>query len=339
MAQGRDIVYPDADDHLAALLTGARRARLEALGRFRIHHGSPGGLPGDPAAYLERLGDAAGVVLGWDLPVEVMRRAPNLEVVSYLGTGAANFVDLAEAVRLGIAVCNTPGYGDNAVAEHALALLFAVARRVPRLDRGLRQAGQGAGQRAECGESQPGFDLRGKTLGLVGLGGIGARMAELAHALGMEVKAWTRNPSPERAQRLGVVFLPLEELLETSDVISLHLLLTPETEGLLGPEELDRMKPDAVLVNTARAELLDQAALVERLGDGRIAAAGLDVFWNEPLPADHPLLELDNVVLTPHVAFNTPEAIAAMMDIAIDNLVRYFEGSPINVVAGPRRES
>jgi D-3-phosphoglycerate dehydrogenase len=339
MAQRRDIVYPDADDQLAALLTGARRARLEALGAFRIHHGSPG----DPAAYLECLGAAAGVVLGWGLPVEVMRRAPRLEVVSYLGIGAANFVDLAEAVRLGITVCNTPGYGDNAVAEHALALLLALARRVPRLDRGLRQAGrgagQGAGQGAEWGQSQPGFELRGRTLGLVGLGGIGARMAELARALGMEVKAWTRNPSPERAERHGVAFLPLEELLETSDVISLHLLLTPETDGLLGPEELDRMKPDAVLVNTARAELVDQAALVERLRDGRIAAAGLDVFWNEPLPADHPLLELDNVVLTPHVGFNTPEAIAAMMDIAIDNLARYFEGSPINVVAGPRRKS
>jgi D-3-phosphoglycerate dehydrogenase len=335
MAEARHIVYPDADDQLAALLTGARRLRLEALGAFRIHHGLPGGLPGDPAAYLERLGDAAGVVLGWDLPVEVMRRAPRLEVVSYLGTGAANFVDLAEAVRLGITVCNTPGYGDNAVAEHALALLLALARRVPCLDRGLRQAGQ----RAKWGQSQPGFELRGKTLGLVGLGGIGARMAELARGLGMEVKAWTRNPSPERAERHGVAFLPLEELLETSDVISLHLLLTPETDGLLGPEELDRMKPDAVLVNTARAELVDQAALVERLRDGRIAAAGLDVFWNEPLPADHPLLELDNVVLTPHVAFNTPDAIAAMMDIAIDNLARYFEGSPINVVAGPQRKS
>ena len=335
MAQGRDIVYPDADDQLAALLTGARRARLEALGAFRIHHGHPDG----PAAYLERLGDAAGVVLGWDLPVEVMRRAPRLEVVSFLGTGAANFVDLAEAERLGITVCITPGYGDNAVAEHALALLLAVARRVPHLDRGLRQPERRVEQGAEWGRSQPGFELRGKTLGLVGLGGVGARMAELARGLGMEVTAWTRNPSPERARRHGVTFLPLEELLETSDVISLHLLLTPETDGLLGPEELDRMKPDAVLVNTARAELVDQAALIERLRDGRIAAAGLDVFWNEPLPADHPLLELDNVVLTPHVAFNTPEAIAAMMDIAIDNLARYFEGSPINVVAGPRRES
>ncbi len=335
MAQGRDIVYPDADDELAALLTGARRARLEALGALRIHHGPPG----DPAAYLERLGDATGVVLGWDLPVEVMRRAPKLEVVSFLGTGAANFVDLAEAVRLGITVCTTPGYGDNAVAEHALALLLALARRVPRLDRGLRQAGRRAGQRAEWGQSQPGFELRGKTLGLVGLGGIGARMAALARALGMAVTAWTRNPSPERARRHGVTFLSLDDLLATADVISLHLPLTPETEGLLGPEELDRMKPDAVLVNTARAELVDQAALVERLRDGRIAAAGLDVFWNEPLSADHPLLELDNVVLTPHVAFNTPEAIAAMMDIAIDNLARYFEGSPINVVAGPRRES
>ena len=231
MAQGRDIVYPDADDQLAALLTGARRLRLEALGAFRIHHGLPGGRPGDPAAYLERLGDAAGVMLGWDLPVEVMRRAPRLEIVSYLGTGAANFVDLAEAVRLGITVCNTPGYGDNAVAEHALALLLALARRVPRLDRGLRQAGQ----RAEWGQSQPGFELRGRTLGLVGLGGIGARMAELARGLGMEVTAWTRNPSPERAQRHGVTFLSLDDLLATADVISLHLPLTPETEASSGP--------------------------------------------------------------------------------------------------------
>jgi D-3-phosphoglycerate dehydrogenase len=327
MAEVRRIVYADAEPPLASLLVGERLARLEAFGTFALHEG----LAADAADYEARIAGVTALMIGWDLPLEVMRAAEKLEVISYLGTGAANFIDLDEAAARGITVCNTPGYGDNAVAEHALALLFAVARNIPLLDRTFRSTG--------WDQMGAGFELRGKKLGLIGLGGIGGRMAELAGALGMEVKAWTRDPSPARAARHGVEFVALENLLAESDIVSLHLLLTPETENFLGAAELDRMKPEAVLVNTARAELLDQAALVERLRDGRIAAAGLDVFWNEPLPADHPLLELDNVVLTPHVAYNTPEAIAAMLDIAIDNLARYFEGSPINVVAGPRRES
>ena len=151
----------------------------------------------------------------------------------------------------------------------------------------------------------------------------------------MEVLAWTRKPSPERARRAGVTFAPLETVLGESDVISLHLLLTPETQNLLGAAELDCLKPGAVFINTARGELVDEAALIERLGDGRIAAAGIDVYRQEPLPSGHPWLGLDNVVATPHVGFNTPEATVAMVDLGIDNLVHYFAGDPINVIVAP----
>ncbi len=317
------IVFADADPPMMPLMAGERLARVEALGAFSAHEGRAA----NDADYEARIAGATAIMIGWDLPVEVMRKAPRLEVISYLGTGAANMIDMPEAVARGITICNTPGYGDNAVAEHALALLFAVARDIPRLDRTLR--GEGWNQ------LDPGFELRGKKLGLIGLGGIGSRMAELARALGMEVLAWTRNPSPERARRAGVTFAPLEVVLGESDVISLHLLLTPETENLLGAAELDHMKPGAVFINSARAELVDETALIERLRSRRIAAAGIDVYLQEPLPSNHPLLGLDNVVATPHVGFNTPEATMTMVDFGIDNLVRYFAGDPINVVAAP----
>ena len=325
MTQMRHIAYLDAEPVMAALFAGERLARAEALGSVAVHQG----LPADTADFAARVGEAAGLLVGWNLPSEVMRQAPALETIGYMGIGAANFIDLEEAAKLGITVTNTPGYGNNAVAEHALALLLAVAREVPRLDRLFRQKG--------WDQFEPGFELRGKRLGLIGFGGIGARMAELGRALGMEVRAWTRNPSQARARQYGIDFIPLDQLLAESDVLSLHLLLTPETEGLLGAKELDRTKPGVVLINTARAELVDENALVERLQSGRIAAAGLDVFWEEPLPADHPLLTLDNAVLTPHVGFNTPEAAAAMLDMAIDNLARYFAGDPRNVIAEPGR--
>ncbi len=323
MAEDRLIVYPDADADMMDMFAGERLARLEALGRFKACPGRPA----DDAEYIERMQGAAGIILGWDLPTAVMRQAPDLEVIAFTGIGVGTFVNLDEAVKLGITVCNTPGYADNAVAEHALALLLSLARKVARLDAKLRAG--------EWDQSQVGFELRGKTLGLVGLGGIGARMAELGRALGMEVIAWTRNATPERAARHGVRFMDLDALLAAADVVSLHVAATPETAGLLDAERLDRMKPGAVLVNTARSEIVDEAALIERLGSGRIAAAALDVYGEEPLPAGHPLTELDNVVLSPHMGYSTPEAITAILDIAIDGLVGYFAGQPVNVVAGP----
>ena len=323
MAEDRLIVYPDAEPDMMNMFAGERLARLEAVGRFQVIPGRPA----DHAEYIERLAGAAGIILGWDLPTPVLQQAPDLEVIAFAGIGVGTFVELDVAVAQGITVCNTPGYADNAVAEHALALLLSLARTVPRLDAKLRAG--------EWDQSQVGFELRGKTLGVVGLGGIGARMAELGRALGMEVVAWTRNATPERAARHGIELVELDALLAAADVVSLHVPATPETAGLLSADRLDRLKPGAVLVNTARAEVVDEAAMIERLGDGRLAGAALDVYGEEPLPAGHPLLALDNVVLSPHMGFSTPEAITAILDIAIDGLVGYFTGEPVNVVAGP----
>ena len=320
---GPRIVYPDANEPIADLLTGARRARIEAAGRLTVHLGAPE----SDAVFLERIGDADALMLGWGLPAEVMEAAPRLELVAFVGIGAGNFVDLERAAARGITVCNAPGYADNTVAEHALALMLAAARHVGRLDRALR--------RGRWEQTLPGVELRGKRLGLVGFGGIGARVAALARGLGMSVRAWTRNPDAARAAEHGIAFAALDEVLGESDVVSVHVALAPETEKLLDARALALTKPGVILVNTARGEILDEAALHAALVSGHVGAAALDVYGEEPLPPDHPLLDLDNVVLTPHVAYNTPEATHALLDITIDNVVAYFEGRPVNVVAGP----
>ena len=316
MTEKRLIVYPDADGDMAALVSGPRLARLEALGGFTLHRGRPA----DAAQYLSRIDGAAGLLLGWELPPEVMAAAPALEIIAFSGVGVGSFVDLKEASRLGVTVCNTPGYADNAVAEHALALLLAVARQVPRLDRLMRDG--------VWDQERAGFELAGKTLGVVGHGGIGARMAALGRALGMTVLVWTRNPR----NHPGVAFVSLDDLLAESDVVSLHAAATPDSRHLIDARRLDLMKREAVLINTARADLVDEDALIERLGDGRLAAAGLDVYGREPVPAGHPYLGLDNVVLSPHMGYSTPQAIIAILDLAIDALEGYFAGSPVNRV-------
>jgi D-3-phosphoglycerate dehydrogenase len=257
-----------------------------------------------------------------------MNAAPNLELVAFVGIGAGNFVDVDAAVDRGITVCNTPGYADNTVAEHALAMMLATARNLHRLDRDLREG--------RWNQSIPGLELRGKTLGLVGFGGIGARFAALARGLGMTVRAWTRNPSPRRAREHGIEFVELDTILRDSDVLSLHAALTPETEGLLDSRALAKTRPGVIIINTARGELIEESALLSALRSGHVAAAGLDVYHQEPLPSRHPLFAFDNVLLTPHVAFNTPEATQALLDISIDNIVHYYRGEPINVVAAPR---
>jgi len=172
-------------------------------------------------------------------------------------------------------------------------------------------------------------------VGLVGFGGIGARFAALAKGIGMNVRAWTRNPDPPRAREHGIEFVDLETILRDSDVLSVHVALTPETEGLLDARALSLTKSGVIVVNTARGEIIDEDALLAALRSGHVATAGLDVYHAEPLSGDHPLLALDNVLLTPHVAFNTPEATHSLLDITIDNIVSYFRGTPENVVAAP----
>jgi len=317
------IVYPDANQHIVELMTGARLERLQVAGQFTAHVGQPE----NDGHFIERIGDASALMLGWGLPVDVMKAAPNLELIAFVGIGAGNFVDMDTAVARGITVCNTPGYADDTVAEHALAMMLATARNLGRLDRGLREG--------RWDQSVPGLELRGKKLGLVGFGGIGARFAALAHGIGMTVRAWTRNPSPQRARQHGIEFADLDSILRDSDVLSVHTALTPDTEDLLDGRALALTKPGVIIINTARGEIIEENALLTSLRSGHVAAAGLDVYHQEPLPSDHPLLSLDNVLLTPHVAFNTPEATLALLDISIDNILHYYRGDPVNVVAAP----
>jgi len=251
----------------------------------------------------------------------------NLEMVSIWGTGTDN-VDLDAAGRHGVTVTNTPGVNARAVAEHALALMLAAARRIPRIDREMRQ---GRWPREMLTQ------LLGKTLGVFGIGTIGSRVVELGRAVGMTVLAWSLRGEPDRAAALGARPASKEEILREADVISLHLRLVPETRGFIGRKEFALMKRTALLVNTARGALVERGALLEALQEGRIAGAGLDVFHDEPLKPDDPVLRLDNVVLSPHNAGQTPEVIRDGLLRAVENVENFLNGRPTDVVVAPIR--
>ncbi len=248
-------------------------------------------------AMIARLADREIAVLGktW-LGAEDLARAPRLKHIVFLGTGASSYVDLDAAASRGIAVHVVPGYGSRAVAEHTLALIFACARQVPRMDRKIRAGGF---------PSLTGMELQGKRLGLVGLGDIGAEVARLGAALGMTTIGWTRSGD---ARGAPVTLGALDDVFREADIVSLHVALTTETRGLVDSRRLALMKPGSLFINTARGAIVDEAALVAALRRGQPAAAGLDVFVDEPPAPDHPLRGLDNVVLTGHAAFRTPEA-------------------------------
>ncbi|MCJ7774643.1 MAG: NAD(P)-binding domain-containing protein [Desulfobacterales bacterium] len=273
--------------------------------------------------FVRRVGEAEGVILMWDFPGEAMKRCPNLKIISFAGIGAVKFVDISLARIRNIAVCNTPGYGDNAVAEHAIALMFAVARKIAYLDCRLR--------RGEWVHPLV-MELHGKTLGLIGLGGIGARVAYLANRLGMKVLCWTRNPSLERAKKTEVEFVELNQIFNNSDIVSVHLKHLPETENIVTAKELSLMKPGSIFINTARGEIVNTGDLVKALMDGPLSGAGLDVFTQEPLPKDHPFCTMENVTLSPHIGYNTPEATIDLLQSTVDNIVAYRKGEPINIV-------
>jgi len=312
------IVYPDAEKHLASVFTGARLARLESLGEFNVYYGDR---PSN-AEFIERIGNANAILSGWGLNNDVLHAVNNLKVISFVGLGASTFIDLELATQRGITVTHTLSTAET-IAEHTMALILAAARNITRLDRETRAGRWNVGLQ--------GFDLRGKTLGLVGFGRIAQATLPLARAFGMHVIAWTHNPDDERAARYGIEFRGLDDLLTESDVVSFHLLSNPDTKGLITADRLRKTKPGVVIVNTARSQILDEMALIELLASGHVAAAGIDVFNEEPLPRDHPFTKLDNVVLTPHVAYNTAEASTEIIDMAIDNLESFFAGKPENV--------
>ena len=252
----------------------------------------------------------------------LLRSCPGLKLIAVLGIGTDN-IDLPSASRLGIKVSNTPGYSAIAVAEHTLALLLAAARKIPQHEQELR-----AGRWTRLPMAQ----LHGKTLGLVGFGSIGQQLASLAKGIGMKVWAWTLHPSMERTKETGIQFVELDPLLSSSDVISINIRASEETRGLIDRQAFEKMKPSCILVNTARASIVDTAALIEALRTGKLAAAALDVYDQEPLSPTDPLLSLPNVVLSPHNSGMTPEAIERGNEMVVENVVAYIQGRLINIV-------
>jgi D-3-phosphoglycerate dehydrogenase len=273
--------------------------------------------PGDPGVRIHRNPDVTpdqlpGVLDGAEiaivdhtaLPTDVARRCTGLKHVVFLGTGARSYMNPEELAAFGIEVRTIKGYGDTAVAECAIALMWEAARGLAQMDRGIR-----AGNWLR----DDGMQLTGKTLGLIGFGGIAAEVARIASGSGMRVLAWNRTAKKHD----GIAFVGLDELLAQSDVVSLHLLLTDETRGFLSRERIAAMKHGAILVNTARGALVDEAAMIDALHSGQLRHAGLDVFVTEPLPQDHVLTTLPNVTLSAHSAFRTPEASENLIAAAI----------------------
>jgi D-3-phosphoglycerate dehydrogenase / 2-oxoglutarate reductase len=313
------IVFPDG---AGCVQHPSELEPLRKLGQVDFYDGPPP----DRATLIERLRPAEAVVLDYsEMDAEVLRGCPRLRFISFLGIGYNSCIDVAEATRRGVAVAYTPDYGATSVAEHALAMILALTRHIGPAFVSAREG------RWEPGRFT-GMELRGKTLGIVGLGPIGAEMARLGAGLGMKLLGWTRRPSPARAVH-GVTLVSLEELFSAADVVTLHLAYTPESQGLVTRALLERMKPGAWFVNTARAKLVDNEALVELLRAGRIRGAALDVHETEPIPpGDYVFRTLPNVLITPHIGYNTREASANMLRIAIETVQAFARGERLHVV-------
>lgn len=284
------------------------------------------------------LDEAAAALAGFEIlvlmrertkfPKALLDRLPALRMIAL--TGARTWtIDIEECDRRGIYICHT-GQGNStaATAELTLALLLAAARNLPAADASMRDG------RFQQGVA-PGVTLEGKVLGVIGLGKIGTRMARYGQALGMEVIAWSPNLTPERAAAGGARLVDKATLLRTADAVTLHVVLSERSRGLLGAEDLALMKPGAILVNSSRGPLVDEAALLARLRTGTLIAA-LDVYDQEPLPADHPLRSMPNTVLTPHLGYGSREVYRTFYGESIENVLAFLDGKPMRVLNNPR---
>jgi len=307
------VFYADEDPLLAPL-----RARGEVV-LSSTHHG------GDRQELIRRLqGATAAINVRAYSPFDdvVFAALPELRFVSVMGTGTDN-VDLDAARRRGVVVSNTPTAPVVSVAEFTIGLMLAAVRKVVPMHEALR---------AGRWEHRRGMELRGKTFGFIGLGLIAAEMAPVIRALGMRIVGWSLTRDEDRARRLGVELMELDDVLRASDVVALLLRGSPKTRGIIGRRELGLMKQTAYLVNTGRGMLVDEVALYDALREGRLAGAALDVYQSEPLPADSPLLGLDNVICTPHVAWVTDGGTARMGRDPVDNVLAFLDGAPQFVV-------
>jgi len=297
--------------------------RLEAYGDVVLYTDQPE----DTAEKITRAKDAEVIInarsaVTWR-EVE-LRALPKLRMITTCSIGT-DMIDLEVARELGIVVSNQPGRTAPAVAEHLFGLMFAAAKRA---------AFQTAEIKAGRWNRQLNMMLQGKTLGVIGTGAVGGELARLARAIGMKVIAWTFSPSSERATRLGVRYVELDELLRTADVVSLNVKITDDTRHFIGAREFGLMKNDAILVNGARGDVVDMAALTDTLNSGRLHGAALDVFPQEPIAPDDPILACDRLVLTPHAADWTADAIELLNEGAVDNVIAFLDGTPRNNVAG-----
>lgn len=277
----------------------------------------------DPAVQIERAKDADVIMIA-NMPLrgQVIENCPNLKFIDVAFTGV-DHVDLEAAKRCGVKASNAAGYSTQAVAELALCMMLSLSRNVPQVEKRCREGGTKDGL--------VGFEIQGKTVGIVGAGTIGTRLAQLLAPFSCRVLAYSRHP---REDKKGLVeYVTLDALLEQSDVVTLHCPLTDETRGMIGREQLAKMKPTALLINTARGPVVDAAALAEALNEGRIAGAGVDVFDVEPpLPAESPLLHSKNTLVTPHVAFASAESMEARAGIVFDNIRAWMDGNQQNIV-------
>jgi D-3-phosphoglycerate dehydrogenase len=296
-------VFIDANDSLAEIFERQRRADDIAV-KVNL---DPNIKPEDWPAVLD--GAEIGIVDHTALPTEVARQCKGLKHVVFLGTGARSYMNPDELNELGMSVHLIKGYGDTAVAEAAIALMWAAARGIAQMDREMR-----AGNWLR----EDGMQLTGKALGLIGFGGIASEVARIATGSGMKVIAWNRTPKTHA----GVEFVELDTLLKQSHVVSLHLLLNDETRGFISRERIAQMKPGMIFVNTARAAIVDETAMIEALRSGHIRHVGLDVFNTEPLPGDHVLTTISNVTLSAHSAFRTPEASENLIQAAWEHCRR-----------------
>ena len=290
---------------------------LRAVSEAHFYYDTP-----DTDTFLARC-RGAHVIVWHDANItrEVIDQLPGLEMLCTLGVGS-DHIDHQYAKAKGITICNVPGAQDNGVAEHGLGLMLALARNIVKGDGSMREGKW---------ESFLGKELSGNVMGLVGLGGIGAKLAAMGNSLGMEVLCCTKHPSPERGRRYDVRFVELDDLMSSADFVVLASVLNDETRGMIGRRELALMKSDAYLINIARAAIVDQVALLDVLKGRLIGGYGTDVYEVEPT-YDEPLAKLDNVVLTPHVAWVTPETKRRLLNVAMDNVMSYLSGRPQNVV-------
>ena len=296
------------------------RKRLEVLGNLTIFENMPSSID----EFISRVEGADIVIVGrYGFSEKVFLAAKNLKMISVWQTGY-DHINIKAATSKGVIVSNVPDYAYDSVAEMVFALILNLMRKVHLADMGLRNGNFDW-------RNYIGNQLMGKTIGVVGIGSIGTRVIQIAHGFNMNVIAYSDHPNNNEARKLGVKFVDLDTLLKESNVISLHVPLTSETEHMIGTKEFARMKKSAILINTARGKIVDEDALIIALKNKQIGGAGLDVFEREPLPLNSQLLEFENVALTPHVAFLSHESLDECTRVCVQNVEKFIEGKPQNV--------